>query len=311
MLKNFKTERERLEKSIFIAEFFKGTGSFEKEAKKYGIKTWTTDIDKNCNPDLCKNILDIEKEDIPKDVNVLWFSTPCDQYSHAHRVGKRNLKYADDCAEKCLKIISWFPNAIYFIENPQTGLLKDRDFMNGLPYFDVSYCKYGLPYRKQTRIWTNFIFWTPKNICKKDCEFIKNGKHIMSVGNGRIKYTLKNFSTKEKYKIPEELCSEIIQSILTYKKAKLTQLNECEEICREKIENKELLERLSDLEHKQWVHWTEYMMKSIHDEDKFIRWEKQIKIPYSKLSEEDKEKDRIWARKVLEELKQNLFGGEK
>ena len=93
--------------------------------------------------------------------------------------------------------------------------------------------------------------------------------------------------------------------------AKLTQLNECEEICEKEIDNKEFLEKLADLEHQQWVHWTEYMMKSIHDEDKFIRWEKQIKIPYSKLSEEDKEKDRIWARKVLEELKQNLFGGEK
>ena len=71
-----------------------------------------------------------------------------------------------------------------------------------------------------------------------------------------------------------------------------------------KEQEKMLLEKLSDLEHKQWIHWTKYMMKSIYDEDKFVRWEKQIKIPYSELIEEDKEKDRIWARKVLEILKE-------
>ena len=69
-------------------------------------------------------------------------------------------------------------------------------------------------------------------------------------------------------------------------------------------QEKMLLEKLSDLEHKQQIHWNKYMMKSIYDEDKFVRWEKQIKIPYSELIEEDKEKDRIWARKVLEILKE-------
>lgn len=60
-----------------------------------------------------------------------------------------------------------------------------------------------------------------------------------------------------------------------------------------------ILEKLADLEHKQWAHWAKYMMTKIHDEDSFRRWERQIKTPYFKLSEEEKESDREWARKAI------------
>jgi len=59
-----------------------------------------------------------------------------------------------------------------------------------------------------------------------------------------------------------------------------------------------LLEKLSDLEHDQWLHWTKYMLKSITEEN-IKRWERQIKTPYKDLSEKEKESDRVWARKVI------------
>ena len=43
--------------------------------------------------------------------------------------------------------------AMWAIENPATGLLKTRPFMERLPWVDVTYCKYGTPYWKQTRLW--------------------------------------------------------------------------------------------------------------------------------------------------------------
>ena len=61
---------------------------------------------------------------------------------------------------------------------------------------------------------------------------------------------------------------------------------------------KKLLEELAELEHKQWAHWTEYMLNNLTDED-IKRWKRQIETPYSELSEKEKDGDREWAEKVL------------
>jgi hypothetical protein len=62
--------------------------------------------------------------------------------------------------------------------------------------------------------------------------------------------------------------------------------------------NEELLEKLSDLEHEQFCHWTKYFLENLTEEN-ISRWKKQIETPYSKLSEKEKESDREWARKVI------------
>ncbi len=62
---------------------------------------------------------------------------------------------------------------------------------------------------------------------------------------------------------------------------------------------KKVLEELSDLEHTQWMSWAKDIVKTekINSERK-ARWEKLF-ISYDELSEEDKDKDREWAMKVL------------
>lgn len=65
----------------------------------------------------------------------------------------------------------------------------------------------------------------------------------------------------------------------------------------------ELLEKLAALEHKQWAHWTHYFLKGKHTPVDLQRWLLQMEIDYSELPEETKEKDREWARKVLEIVK--------
>lgn len=60
----------------------------------------------------------------------------------------------------------------------------------------------------------------------------------------------------------------------------------------------ELIEKLAALEHDQWAHWTKYMLSNMSDEN-IKRWKKQIATPYSELSEEEKNSDREWTRKVL------------
>jgi len=64
----------------------------------------------------------------------------------------------------------------------------------------------------------------------------------------------------------------------------------------------EIIERLADLEHKQWGHWTKYFLEFDNEENR-ERWKCQVDIIYEDLSEEEKESDRKWARKVLELIK--------
>lgn len=64
----------------------------------------------------------------------------------------------------------------------------------------------------------------------------------------------------------------------------------------------QLLEELADLEHQQWMHWSQYVAEN-HDIPDGLqeKWEENWR-PYQDLSEELKEKDRKWARKVHDQV---------
>ncbi len=79
----------------------------------------------------------------------------------------------------------------------------------------------------------------------------------------------------------------------------------------EKIEDafkKEIREKLADLEHEQWKEWTSAIVVSLKGNwwpgniAKLIdKWRRSWK-PYLKLSEKQKDKDRIYADKVIKIL---------
>jgi hypothetical protein len=62
----------------------------------------------------------------------------------------------------------------------------------------------------------------------------------------------------------------------------------------------ELLERLAELEHEQWVAWSRAVAAEVPAERR-RRWQ-ECWVPYAELTEEVKELDREWARKVLAAL---------
>ena len=82
---------------------------------------------------------------------------PCTEHSKAKTVGTRKLEESNAVAQRTLDIIRYLSPFAWALENPQTGLLKCQPLMENIPYQDVGYCKYGMPYRKRTRIWTNFL----------------------------------------------------------------------------------------------------------------------------------------------------------
>ena len=66
-----------------------------------------------------------------------------------------------------------------------------------------------------------------------------------------------------------------------------------------RLTDSEIIEKLSALEHEQWMTWTQNLVRfeRLISDDRMKRW-KADWIPYSQLSEDVKEEDRVWARKV-------------
>lgn len=67
-----------------------------------------------------------------------------------------------------------------------------------------------------------------------------------------------------------------------------------------------LRERLADLEHRQWQHWTSYFLRFYHYSNFRKRWKKQCSILYSNLTEKEKESDRVYADKVIKLVSNKL-----
>lgn len=65
-----------------------------------------------------------------------------------------------------------------------------------------------------------------------------------------------------------------------------------------------LLEHLASLEHEQWVEWANYcIQRKLVDQETVDKWE-PLMVSYEALSEADKEKDRLYARKIIDKLKE-------
>lgn len=68
---------------------------------------------------------------------------------------------------------------------------------------------------------------------------------------------------------------------------------------------KEMLEKIANLEHEQWMLWAKSILDEPISQERRERWEKLF-VPYDELTEGMKELDRKWARKVLDELKEEM-----
>ena len=156
-----------------ILELFAGTRSISKAFERRGHKTYSVEWNKDFeNISLYDDVNNLTADRIIELCggvpDVIWASPDCTTYSVAaisHHRRKNEAtgsldpvsdyaKFCDKTNKHVLELIRELKPKYWFIENPRGGLRK-MDFMQGLPRYTVTYCKYGDTRMKPTDIWTN------------------------------------------------------------------------------------------------------------------------------------------------------------
>lgn len=194
-----------------LLELFAGTKSVGKVAHELGWEVVSLDLqgaDINCD------ILDWNYREYPSGCfDIIWASPPCNTFSRLRRAWIGRSGYTAESIERdieeiglpilrrTLEIIDYFKPTYYYIENPQTGRMKD--YMQEYAHYDVDYCQYSdWGYRKRTRIWTNLKGFVPRK-CHQHCVNKIDGKHKTNLeGWGPT-------SLQERYRVPPMLIKEL------------------------------------------------------------------------------------------------------
>lgn len=218
-----------------VLELFKGSGSVGSICIERGYEVISLDIDGAFNPDIVSDIMDWDYTMYPHGhFDIVWASPPCTYYSCCQRMRKRDLTEeliaSDKIVQRVLDIIKYYEPKYWFIENPETGSLKSRNVMSDISFVDADYCKYGYPYRKRTRFWTNR--GVKLELCRWDCPVsdIGKNKHLSAIGGNRNKYDFTmnelcqlmgmNYNLQMRYSIPKPLLRVLLPHILTPRKKK-------------------------------------------------------------------------------------------
>ena len=134
-----------------LLELFSGTGSVGRAFEARGWEVTSLDSNPKARPSICCDILQWDyKAFEPGHFDMVWASPCCTEFSIALKKRPRNLPVGDALVLKTFEIIDYLKPRWWAIENPSTGRLKTRLYMQGLHMDRVTYCKYGFRYKKPT-----------------------------------------------------------------------------------------------------------------------------------------------------------------
>ena len=206
-----------------LLELFSGTGSIGRAFDEIGWEVTSLDMDPESGADIIANLMDWDYHMYPPGYfDGIWGSPPCTHYSRARTRAKtpRDLEGSDALVQRLKDVIEYFQPTVWAFENPATGLLPGRAVVQSIPFKDISYCMYGFPYQKHTRIWTNSTVWRPKPRCYKSvtpCEMMVDGRHPMSAQRAPakrdgVRVAGDKCSLRQLYSMPRELCDELAKA---------------------------------------------------------------------------------------------------
>ncbi len=198
-----------------LLELFSGTGSVGKAFRAIGWDVTSVDLDPKSGATILTDVRtwNYAVHEAGR-FDCVWASPPCTHYSRARTTAltPRDLEGLDALVARVLEIIDYHKPLTFFIENPQSGLLKGRLVVSGLSYSDTSYCKYGFRYRKATRIWHNSFDFQPETMCcnASPCQAAKVGRHEATAQRGPGGSRQGDRCTlHELYSMPAGLCDHI------------------------------------------------------------------------------------------------------
>lgn len=211
-----------------VLELFAGTRSIGKAFEAAGHKVFSVDWSKDFeNIDLYADVLTVTATQIIETFgkpDVIWASPDCTTFSVAaishHR--RKNpetgsldpisdyAKFCDKVDQHVLELIKELKPKFYFIENPRGGMRK-MEWMQDLPRYTVTYCKYELDKpvnerrMKPTDIWTNHPNPEFKPTCKNGDPCHAKAPRGSRTGTQALK------GSKERSVIPPMLCEHIVK----------------------------------------------------------------------------------------------------
>ena len=198
-----------------LLELFSGTGSVGRVARRLGWEVTALDVDGRFSPELHMSIMDWDYRALPRDSwDFVWASPPCQLYSIARNTGSpADLDAADLLVARTREIVEWF-GCPYAIENPATSRLWRRQVSAGIPYGALtSYCCFGYPYQKNTRIAASFSLNLPRCPGAGMCPAMIGNRHTEHAQRGCGGAIPRSKTVDDLHRIPEDLVETILRQL--------------------------------------------------------------------------------------------------
>jgi hypothetical protein len=197
-----------------LLELFCGTKSIGRAFEAAGWEVFSVDLDPARNASWTGDVRAFNPALLPRRPDLIWASPVCTHYSICRQRAKapRDLDWADSLVLSALRIQAAC-GCPMLMENPATGMLKDRPFMRDVGFVPVDYWKWwspGFPHRcrKRTAIFRVGADYEPSRpLCKHDCGFCEGRRHVEAIGNSTAQRQIRD--RDDMYRIPPLLCQDI------------------------------------------------------------------------------------------------------